>query len=947
MADDKVKASKLGADDLKNLIETAQGIEASVKGIHDIQLLDEKTIKEIVKEYKRLYDINVSIKHITSEEYKISSKILDDLHTRAKIEEEIKKDAKSLVGYIKQIKSINKDIAAIEGKILELQKEGGDENIKAAKKLKEKIKKLGEERDLIQDTVNKTNKWGSGLKLAADAVSAVADGLKRGYGAIKDLGLFEMDKAIKNSAMSMGILQGQSKAFAAQITDAANETISFGVGIEDIAKIQSSYSDTMGRTVLLGKDAAEQMGAMSKATGLGAEGAGEFAGSMDSIGYSAGQTAGYVEDTMNDAHAMGLNSTKVIKSIAQNIKLLNKYNFKAGAKGLAKMVEETQRMGVSVDLVAPMAEKLFNIEGAVEMSAQLQVLGGEWAKLGDPFKLMYKARNDMEGLTKDVINAATATAHFNKENGDFEISSLEMSRLREVAQATGLDFTELAQAAKKAAQYAGIKKQISYGFDEKTEKFIESTAILDEKGKAQIDVDGKGTKKFLSELTAADKDIIKKRADEKESMAQRAKENQTFDDALNNTITLFKQMLLPIVTTLNEKLMPKVKSFVENFNKKGGWGEKIQEFAKVIGSLISTLGGWIIDNPIKSALIYGAAKFTGFLFNTIEWVKNGIALSEGFLAGTGGGGLFKGIGGFLSKMFGGKGVGGGFGGGKLALTEAGEGANVSQAITGQANAIDGAAVNLAKTTKILGMTTKTFTVVGSSLAGLVSGITTYFENKDKGMSTGENLKRSATSGIITGLLSAGLGAIGTALLPGIGTIAGVALGGWLGDKLGASANDAMYGKYDENERGVNDGVIQFNPRDKFMKVNDTTMIAGTNENGNKDLAKQLRYKDDTNNITTMSGSIPNSYSPSMFTGNLNKTLNRPVNNAITQSQIPSNLNVNFGQLMLGGSVELKMGQGYSKELGVQLIHDPEFIRTMTKMINMEVNKNLNGGKPKA
>ena len=38
---------------------------------------------------------------------------------------------------------------------------------------------------------------------------------------------------------------------------------------------------------------------------------------------------------------------------------------------------------------------------------------------------------------------------------------------------------------------------------------------------------------------------------------------------------------------------------------------------------------------------------------------------------------------------------------------------------------------------------------------------------------------------------------------------------------------------------MNDGVVQFNPRDKFMQVNDSTMIAGTNVDGNRRLARQL------------------------------------------------------------------------------------------------------------
>ena len=38
---------------------------------------------------------------------------------------------------------------------------------------------------------------------------------------------------------------------------------------------------------------------------------------------------------------------------------------------------------------------------------------------------------------------------------------------------------------------------------------------------------------------------------------------------------------------------------------------------------------------------------------------------------------------------------------------------------------------------------------------------------------------------------------------------------------------------------MNDGLIKFNPADKFMQVNDSTMIAGTNVDGNKKLARAI------------------------------------------------------------------------------------------------------------
>jgi hypothetical protein len=40
---------------------------------------------------------------------------------------------------------------------------------------------------------------------------------------------------------------------------------------------------------------------------------------------------------------------------------------------------------------------------------------------------------------------------------------------------------------------------------------------------------------------------------------------------------------------------------------------------------------------------------------------------------------------------------------------------------------------------------------------------------------------------------------------------------------------------------MNDGIVKFNRSDKFTKVNDSTMIAGTNVDGNKKLARAITH----------------------------------------------------------------------------------------------------------
>ena len=677
------------------------------------------------------------------------------------------------------------------------------------------------------------------------ALKTMGGYIQQGYNSLKGWGLFEMQKSIKTSAMQMGILSNQAQSFSQNIKDIALDTIEFGAGIKDVAELQASYSDSLGRTVQLGKDAGTQMMALAKATGLGNEGAAELAANMDAVGTSAKETANYVEQTMDDSSSMGLNSTKVVRNLSQNIKMLNKYNFKNGAKGLAEMAQETTKMGVSMDMVAGMADKLFDIEGAVEMSAQLQVLGGEWASLADPFKLMYMARNDMKGLTESVINATKSTAHFNAETGLFEISALQMQTLRKVAEATGLNFEELANSAKKAAKFAEIKGQVSLDVDEKTEKFIENTAFLNKDKKAFIMV--KGDEKLVSTLDDADKTYLKNAALQKESMVERAKSSRSFDEVINNTITMAKQLLLPIVEVLSDDLTPVIDSFVKSLKDKEtlatikGFAEGIGHFAVGVGKFLIGVGEWVTENP-KWAIALAVG------FEAAKWFANGLALGAGF-----------------------------------------------NTVASVAKGAGGAALGVGKSMLAGG---------GGVLAG--------------GLASSMMGNKSTTAGDVGGLAGGALGSLAIALAPE--TFGTSLLLPFIGGAIGKMIGD--YATQDKTTVGTNDGVM-FNPKDKFTKLNDGTMIAGTNVNGNKQLAQALT-----------------SMAPTFGGGSVSNT-----SNTYNQSSGPGMLDkidVKVDDIAINGRIELALGQNMSSEIGDKLLSNPLFIRNISLLVNKAVNSAVSG-----
>jgi hypothetical protein len=810
--------------------------------------LDPKDIAKLVEELKKSLDQQQELNDLSNSYAKTIKKIKDMQTTIKALQEDMVKqrlaesDAQKELN--KAYKSGNKKNIDDAKKQLEIEKA-------KIKWLDDEVKKNKQLSDLLATQLKTSTKMGSIFKQSGKDLMSVVTGIKTVYAKLHFAEIFDMSKAIKTSALQMGILSNQSQQFSKDIQAAAMDTIDYGVGIGDIAKLQATYSDELGRTVQLGKEGAKALASMSVATGLGAEGSAKMAADFDQIGISAQRTAEYVEQTMNDAHALGINSSKIIKNISNNISLLNKYNFKNGVKGLADMAKSTTKLGVDMSFASGFADKLLDIEGAVDMSAQLQVLGGEWAKLADPFKLMNMARNDMEGLTKAITDATASTAKFNSKTGEFDISALEMSRLRTIAQQTGLALDDLVKSGKNAAKFTKIKSQISINVDKDTQEFIASTAQLDKTGKASIQING--GKKYLDTLNESDKAQLLAASKQRESMEQRAKDSQTFDDQLKNTYTMFKQLLVPLVEAINTKLGPTLQGLVTKF-KDPKFLDGILKFSESIGNFIAGVGNFIVKFPKLSAGLF-------IMFEAGKWLLNGIALGKGF------------------NMTASVGGGGGGGGGSM----------------------------LGGISKGLG------TKLGGALGGAaVGGVNALSAN-----SIGEGVGNVA-GGAIGGLLGSFLGPLGTAL------------GGQLGSMLGGAIGDAFSGKKKGSNEGpsmINDGIIKFNDKDKFTKVDDGTMIAGTNENGNKDLARAIQNSSAPNfqnKEKLISGARNGQQSGGMGGG------------------IPGSLNVTFGEIKFGGSIELKSGGNSNPEVGRTLLNTPSFIRDITKMIHMETSNAISG-----
>jgi hypothetical protein len=577
-------------------------------------------------------------------------RINEELLKQARIRSEIGNTVESFLAKVKELKEINETIKYNEKLIADLKSKqvnlSGEElrinkaKIKVLKHQTDEIAKQGEFLRENLQTVNKSNLALS--RMASETVKGMAKLPKivqNSFGKFRAYGLFDMDKAIKMSSLQMGLLGEEANKFSDTMRRVGTDTNALGVGVEELAKIQATFTDNLGRNVMLSDKALKSMAAMSVVTGLGAEGTAQMASDFDSFGVSAEKTRDLIEESMNSSHKMGLNANKVIKNMQGGLKLMNRYNFKDGVKGLEKMAKLVTKLGIDMDFAAGMADKLWDIEGAVDMSAQLQVLGGAWSKLADPFKLMYMARNDMEGLTEEIGKAAASSMKFAKD-GSIQMSSMEMSRLKLIAQQTGADYDKLVESGRQVFKNETVKKQLSFNVGPEMQEFIAATAQFDEKGQATITLDGKD--KLVSQLTELDKTALAKMTQEKKSLEERAKTSQNFDDKITNMINMIKTTMLPIVDGINNTLSPLVDDIMNNKEFKdslynlgksiGGLIVATKPFFTTVKDIITTLG----PGGTLTAILGGKV-----LFNVASWVANGLALGRGFLTmtkGFGGGG---------------------------------------------------------------------------------------------------------------------------------------------------------------------------------------------------------------------------------------------------------------------------------------------------------------------
>lgn len=522
----------------------------------------------------------------------------DNIKSEAKFLAEYESFNKKVKGTFKDLKEATKQLGDLESKVakqrLLYQKQllnGQDELADHYKKILELDEKLLANQ---KKQINSATLIGSAYKTVELAITAALGGVLTKFW----LDLNKIDASWKDLNKSIGLSGDRSLILRDSLISASSYAAKIGVSFEDLVKIQGTYTSQLGSAIILNQQNLKDLADLAAGTQMGAEQAGLMAAKFNQMGISIDRVKTFYEGVVNQSAKFGVSSDVVIKKINDGLDKSQQYVFKGGVEGLKNMALYATKFNLDMNSIFNAMDKSNSLEGAVDMAAKLQVIGGKFAQT-DPFKLLYQARNDAEGFTKTMQGLTAGMATFNKTSGQIEITAGDFNRLKLAADATGLSYESLIAQAKKGAQISMIDNVIGNRMTKEQKEFVEGVAQIQKNGSFSVNLGTEGMKD-LKDLSSAQVNALMKSTG---TLNQRAKDAQTFDQLMVNTLNEFKSSLLPVLQTLD--------SVVTKLSD-SGWLKPIMYLGTGIAGLIAlkstadtAISGW---NFIKPFLGKGTIK---------------------------------------------------------------------------------------------------------------------------------------------------------------------------------------------------------------------------------------------------------------------------------------------------------------------------------------------------
>jgi len=289
------------------------------------------------------------------------------------------------------------------------------------------------------------------------------------------------------------------------VSKSAAGIIRLGGNLGDVSKTMSDIAEGSRRNVLATETQVSKLYASSKILSVDSK---TLVENFASVGIETSKIGPSIEKSINYVQNLGLNAKSVVGDVANNMKLMNQFNFTDGVQGLTKMAAQASMLRFDMQETATFANKVMDPEQAINMAAALQRLGVASGDLADPFSMMNDAINDPGALQDSLINATKQFTEFDEKTKTFKINPQGILTLREMAKETGVGYDTLAKSALAAAdldeRLSAVNPSINFK-NEDDKKLLANMATMGEGGEYVVqirdDKTGEINDKKLADIT--------------------------------------------------------------------------------------------------------------------------------------------------------------------------------------------------------------------------------------------------------------------------------------------------------------------------------------------------------------------------------------------------------------------------------------------------------------
>ena len=287
---------------------------------------------------------------------------------------------------------------------------------------------------------------------------------------------------------SVGLTGQLSKDFRDAIREGQPDLERLGLTFGEIAKAAGELVESTGRFALVGTDMLTRAGEIATAYGMNMADVTRSYSDFEKVGIGAAEAQESIADAGKRSLELGLQSRQTIEGMIDNISKLNEYGFKDGQDGLAEMVRTATRLRFSLESTFTVADKVFEPEGALDLAANLQVLGAAFGDFNDPLRLMYMATNEVEGLQQALAGVSQNLAVYNQETGNFEVTGTNLRMARDIAKQFGIDIKEVTNSAIAAQERAQAALALDgLNIDDDNKEFLTNLSRMKD-GEMQIEL---------------------------------------------------------------------------------------------------------------------------------------------------------------------------------------------------------------------------------------------------------------------------------------------------------------------------------------------------------------------------------------------------------------------------------------------------------------------------